>query len=322
VNRAAERRAGLAAGLQRAGRWLSRALLEPEYPLTAVEVRPRAVAVVRLQREGGRLALGAASVVDLPAGALDVSLTRSNVRDPEAFASALRSALERAGALSGGVISLVLPDPVVRLALVPAAGLRARGKEVEETIRFRLHKALPFDVRAARLAWDASGGEQALVAVALDEVVRGYEEALEALGFRPGLVEPSSLALGSLDDGASGGDRLLVNWEQGYVSFVLTRAGQPLLLRTLPGDDGVEAVGRHATSTLQFHRDRLGGEGLDDVRVRACGVPAEEAVATLARALGTSPRLLQPWAALGLAEEGPAAQGMAGAAASALRRAA
>jgi hypothetical protein len=287
-----------------------------------VEVRPRALAAVRLQREGRRLTLGAAAVVDLAAGTLDVSLTRPNVTDPETFQSALRSVLERAGALSGGEISLVLPDPTVRLALLPAAGLRGRRKEAEETIRFRLHKALPFDVRTARLAWDLSAGEQALVAVALEEVVRGYEEALEALGFHPGVVEAASLALASLDEGVSGGDRLLVNWEQGYVSFVLSRAGQPLLLRTLPGDDGAEAVGRHATSTLQFHRDRLGGQGLEQVLVRSCAVPADEALATLGRALGTTPRLLQPWAALGLTEQGNAAQGVAGAAATALRRAA
>jgi hypothetical protein len=321
VTTAGERGAGPGA-LRRVGRWLSRALLEPEYPLVAVEVRPRALAAVRLQREGRRLTLGAAAVVDLAAGTLDVSLTRPNVTDPETFQSALRSVLERAGALSGGEISLVLPDPTVRLALLPAAGLRGRRKEAEETIRFRLHKALPFDVRTARLAWDLSAGEQALVAVALEEVVRGYEEALEALGFHPGVVEAASLALASLDEGVSGGDRLLVNWEQGYVSFVLSRAGQPLLLRTLPGDDGAEAVGRHATSTLQFHRDRLGGQGLEQVLVRSCAVPADEALATLGRALGTTPRLLQPWAALGLTEQGNAAQGVAGAAATALRRAA
>lgn len=313
---------GVSGGLLRAGRWLSRTLVEPEYPLVAVEVRPHAIAAVRLQREGGRLGLGAASTVEVPAGALDVSLARPNVVEPEVFRAALRSALERVGALSGGTVSLVLPDPAVRLVLLPAAGLRGRRREAEDTVRFRLHKALPFDVRAARLAWDASRGEQALVAVALEEVVRGYEEALEALGFQAGLVEVASLALASLEDGEGEGDRLLVNWEEGYVSFVLSRAGQPLLLRTLPGDDGVEAVGRHATSTLQFHRDRFGGQALDDVLVRACGVPAEEALATLFRALGTRPRLMHPWAPLGLDEQGPAAQAVAGAAACALRRAA
>ena len=314
---------GLAGALRRAGRWAGRTLVEPALPLVAVEVRPKAVAAVRLARDGGRLSLGAAATVELPPGTLEASLARPNVTDPEAFRAALRAVLERVGALSGGDVSVVLPDPVVRLALVPAEGLRGRRRDAEETIRFRLHKALPFDVRAARLAWSPARGEQALVAVALEEVLREYEDALESLGFRPGLVEPASLALlAAAEAGPSGGDRLLVNWDDGYVSFVLTRAGQPLLLRTLPGGGGRDDVVRHATSTRQFHRDRLGGEALAEVVVRSAAVPGDEAVALLGRALEAAPRLLQPWVALGVAEQGAPAQAVAGAAACALRRAA
>ncbi len=315
--------AALPGAVRRARRWAVRALVEPPLPLVAVEVRPRAVAAVRLAHEGGRLWLGAAATVDLPPGAVEVSLARPNLADPAAFGEALRAVMERVGGLSGGDVSLVLPDPVVRLALVPAEGLRGSRAEAEETIRFRLHKALPFDVRSARLAWLPPRGDQLLVAVALDEVVRGYEDALESLGFRPGLVEAASLALlVAAGDPPAGGDRLLVNWDHGYVSFVLTRAGQPLLVRTLPGDAKPEAVARHANSTRQFHQDRLGGGTLADVVVRSAAVPGEEALALLGRALFASPRLIQPWSALGLSEEGPSAQAVAGAAACVLRRAA
>jgi len=311
----------LGVSLRRAGRWVARTLVEPPLPLLAIEVRPRALAAVRLAREGGGLSLGAAATVELPAGAIEVCLARPNVIDPEAFRGALRAVLERVGALSGGDVSLVLPDPAVRLALVPAEGLRGRRRDAEETIRFRLHKALPFDVRAARLAWAPPREEQALVAVAPDDVVRGYEEAFESLGFQPGLVEAASLALLSAAE-TGPGDRVLVNWDEGYVSFVLTRAGQPLLLRTLPGDAGRDSVVRHATSTMQFHRDRLGGQALAGVVLRSAVVPGDEAAALLERALEAPVRLLRPWAALGITEEGASAQAVAGAAACVLRRAA
>ena len=315
------RHADLRVGFARLRRWLSRTLLEPDYPLVAVEVRPRAIAAVRLVREGGRLALGAATAVALPDGVLDVSLTRPNIVDPEGFSAALRTALERAGALSGGAVSLVLPDPTVRLALVSAEGLKGRRREAEETIRFRLHKALPFDVRAARLAWDGAPDAKVLVAVALSEVVGGYEEALEALGYRPGLVEVSTLALASLGEAETGeGDRLLVNWDDTYVSFLLLRGSKPLLVRTLPGETGTSSVARQAASTLQFHRDRLGGESLTDVLVRSAAIAPEEAVAALTPVLGREPRLLRPWAALGEGESDLPEQAVAGAAASALRR--
>jgi Tfp pilus assembly PilM family ATPase len=234
-------RAPAASPLRRASDWLSRTLVEPPLPLVAVEVRPRAVAVVRLARDGARVALAAAAAVELGAGALEPSLIKPNVVDPEALRAALRAAFERAGALSGGPVSLVVPDPAVRLTLMPAADLRGRRAEVEETVRFRLHKALPadFDVRAARLAWRAVSADELLVAVARDEVIRPYEDALASLGFEAGLVEPASLALSTLDGGEPGdAESLLVNWDHGYVSFQVRRGERPLLIRTLPREDG------------------------------------------------------------------------------------
>jgi hypothetical protein len=290
----------------------------------AVEVRPRALAAVRLSREGGRLALGAAATVDLPPGVLDVSLTRPNVTGPEAFRDALRALLERVGALAGGPVSLVLPDPAVRATLVPSAGLRGRRAEMEELVRFRLHKALPsdLDIRSARVAWQAVG-EQLVVAVAREEVVRDYEDALAALGHHAGLVEPASLALASLDGGGTrSGDRLLVNWDHGYVSFFLWRGAQPLLLRTLPREDAPDAVLRQVAQTLRFHREQLGGSGLEEVAVRSGALPWDEAAGVLSEAFGVLPRPLRPWAALGVEEDGAAAQAVAGAAACVLRRAA
>jgi len=321
VSRLVDSPDGRGSGLARLRRWLSRTLLEPEYPLVAVEVRPRAVAAVRLVREGAGLALGAAVVVPILDDTLTVSLTRPNVRDREAFVGVLRTALERAGALEGGPVSLVLPDPVVRITLVSAEGLRGTGEEARETIRFRLHKVLPFNVRAARIAWSAPVGDQVLVAVALDEVVAGYEEALDVLGFRPGLVEASTLALASLWDGdVDAGDRLLVNWDEGYVSFLLQRGDDPLLVRTLPGDAEPGAVARQAASTLQFYRDRLSGGELSDVAVRAAVGSPSDAVAALESVLGGPVRVLEPWAALGEVAPNQPAQAVAGAAACALRR--
>jgi hypothetical protein len=309
---------GGAAPLARAARWLVRTLVEPPLPLLAVELRARAVAVVRLAREGTRLALAAAAAVELREGILEPSLGKPNILDADALRAALGAALERAGALA-----LVLPDPAVRLTLVPAAGLRGRRAEVEETVRFRLQKALPadFDVRSARLAWRAVSPDELLVAVARDEVVRSYEEAVAALGFHPGLVEPAGLALASLggspEDAA---ERLLVNWDHGYVSFQVRRGGRPLLLRTLPHEDAREAVARHAEQTLRFHREQLGGRGFDELVLRSAALDPAQASEALAGATGVVPRLVRPWAALGDDDDGAEAQAVAGAAASVLRR--
>ncbi len=315
---AAEAGQSLTAALHRGGDWLRQQLLEPDWPTVAVEVRPRGLSVVRLVRDGGRLRLGAAASLDLPEGVLDVSLTRAALR------KALESACERAGALVGGPIALVLPDPAVRLSLLPAADLKARRRaETEQMIRFRLSKAIPFDVQEAQVAWAGPVAGQVLVAAVFLPVLEGYEAACRDLGFEPGLVEPSSLALVSaLARGETYGDRLLVNWDLGYVSLVLTRAGWPILIRTLAGDLGTEAVLREAANTVLYYRERLEGQGLLGASVRSALLPPEEAAALLREPLGFLPDVVDPWAALGGGDRSLAAQAMAGALSCLLRTAA
>ncbi len=316
--------ADFSAAVSRGQSWLRQQLIEPDWPTVAVEVRPRGISVVRVVRDDGRLRLGAAASLDLPEGVLDVSLTRPNVLDGAAFRKALASACERAGVLMGGPVALVLPDPAVRLSLVPAADLKARRRaEMEQMIRFRLSKAIPFDVQEAQVAWAGPVEGQVLVAAVFRPVLEGYEAVCRDLGFEPGLVEPSSLALVSaLGREAASGDRLLVNWDHGYVSLVLTRAGWPILIRTLGGDLGAEAVLREAANTVLYYRERLGGDGLLGASLRSAQLPPEEAATLLREPLGFLPDVVDPWAALGGGDKSLGAQAMAGALACLLRTAA
>lgn len=307
--------------------WLRRALLEPELPLTAVEVRPRNLGVVRLVRERGRLRLGAAASVDLPEGVLKLAMTEPNVLEPESLRRALESLLERAGARGESRIGLVLPDPVVRVALLPLTELGAvRRRDLDETARFRLRKVLPFEAREARVATLLPRGgaaSTAVVAAVFRPVLEGYESALASLGLHPGLVEVACLALTALG-GDAPVDRLLVNWDHGYVSLVLTRAGWPVLLRTLAGEyvTRPELVAREVANTVLYYRERLGGSGLAGALVRSAALDTQEAVALLAEPLGFAPEVLDPWAPLGIEHGDMAAQAVAGAAACVLRRAA
>ncbi len=307
---------------RRSERWLRRHLLDPTHPLAAIEVRSRSIGVVRLAREGRRLSLGAAASLDLPEGALRVSMTQPNVTDAAAFRDTLRSALERAGALHVGRVALVLPDPVARLALLPGSEVAAkRRKQSEELIRFRLRKAVPFDVRDARLAF-AGGGTRAadsvLVAAVYLPVIESYEAACRALGLHPGLVELSGLALlnaafGSLPPA----DRLLINWDEDYVTLLLARGEWPVLVRTLAGEAAAspDEVAREVGNTILYYRERLGGNVLAQAVVRSALLPADEAIRRLEGPLGMKPEILEPWPALRAGDMSQVGQSLAGAAA-------
>jgi hypothetical protein len=308
---------------RRGARWLRRQLQDPQRPLVAVEVRPRSVGVMRLAREGGRFVLGAAAAMDLPAGCLDLSIVQPNVVDAVGFRQALRGALERAGVLAGARVALVLPDPVARVALLPAGEAAGHGRaQTEELIRFRLRKSVPFDIRQARLAFNADGArvtDAVLVAAIHRPVLESYEEACRAAGLEPGLVELSGLALlGATFGGRPAEDRLLVNWDEGYVTLLIARGEWPLLVRTLTGEPAAlpEQVAREVANTVLYYRDRLGGLGLTEAALRSAALAPERAAAVLEEPLGMAPVLVEPWRPFSQAVPPAMAQVLAGAAAS------
>lgn len=310
--------------------WLRRRLFEPDYPLLAVEVREQAVGVVRLVREGGRRVLGAAASLELPEGVVRLSMAEPNVADPAAFRRTLSATLERAGVLRGGRTALVLPDPVAKLALVPTSEIRGRkAAETEELIRFRLRKSVPFDIRQALVAWVPAGSRDgeplALVSTIHHAVLEGYEEACRAVGLHAGLVELAGVAiLNAVEGTRPKADRLIINWDQGYLSLLLTRAGSPALIRTLTGEaaSAPDNVVREVAQTVLYYRERLGGVGLAQAVMRSAALAPAEAQALLEEALGFAPEILNLWGPLAGGAGDGASQALAGAAASVLGRAA
>jgi hypothetical protein len=318
-----EGKGGFLAALSRTARRLRRRLVDTEPMLVAVEVRPQSLGVVRLSQEGDHRAVTAAASLDLPEGTLLLSMTQPNIVDPAAFSRTLKSVLERAGALDGGGVVIVLPDPVARVALVPSSDVASRGRtELDEMLRFRLKKTVPFDVRAARLATLAPRGGvgQLVVAAIYRPILEGYERAFRDLGFEPGQVEIAGLALAGRA-AAPAGDSVLVNWDHGYVSIVILRDGWPILVRTLVGDftASPEPVVRETANTLVYYRERLAGMGLASAAVRSAFLPPAEAAALLREPLGIAPTVLDPWGGLAPGDVGPAAQALAGASAALLR---
>jgi hypothetical protein len=301
--------------------WFRRTFVQPETPLVAIEVHGGSVGVVRARKERGRLTLAAATTVDLRPDTLQISMTQPNVLDPERFQQALRGALERAGILGGARIALVLPDVLARITVLPATEVPARKrKELDEVLRFKLRKAVPFEIREARLAHTATGSraeDRMVVAAAFSPVVASYEDACVAVGLEPGVVELAGLVLARSAFGIDPGDRLLVNWDEGYLSLLILRDGWPLLARTLPGEVAASLAGvvREVTNTVLYHRDRLGGAGLVEVALRSGVVPAEEMRAALEPVAEVPVRVVDPWAALGGASMADVAQSLAAAAA-------
>ena len=301
--------------------WLHYRFVTPERHNLAIEVRARFVGLVRVQPRGRRLTLAAAAGLELPEGTLRLSMTQPNLLDAAAFTRTVRSLLERAGALGVRRVGLVLPDPVARIALIPAGDIAPGSrKQVEEVVRFKLRKSVPFEIRDAQVAISGMPrpGEPTLVAAIAHPVLHGYEQAVIAAGLQPGSVELAGLTLlATAFGGHPTGDRLLVNWDDGYVTLVVARGERPLLVRTLAGEAAAQPdeVAREVANTVLYYRERLGGAGLEQAVVRSAVLPPADAAVLLAEPLGRIPEPFDT-SRLPTAEMGPLAQVLAGATAS------
>jgi Tfp pilus assembly PilM family ATPase len=291
----------------------------------ALEVRPGSLGIVRVKKEAGRLGFAGGASLELPKGVLELSITQPNILDSTAFEDTLRALLTRAGIGGGARIGLVLPDPVARVALVPTAEVQARGKAaLDEVMRFKLRKSVPFEIRESRIAVATARHADSVVAVVIFQpVLEAYERACLAVGLQPGLVELAGFALlraavpAAEAAGSGAVDRLLVNWDEGYVTLLLARGDWPLIVRTLTGEaaSAPREVIREVANTVLYYRERLGGKGLAQALLRSAALPAERAAALLAEALGMTPQVVEPLGAVSGVGLGATTQALAGAAA-------
>src|SRR2546425_11808276 len=105
-------------------------------PDAAVEIADDHVSVAVVGERGGSLVVQSYAVEPLPPGVVIASLTSSNIHNRPAVVSALRSALERAGARPRRV-ALVIPDLSAKGSLVRFDTIPARGEDLDQIGRWQ-----------------------------------------------------------------------------------------------------------------------------------------------------------------------------------------
>jgi type IV pilus assembly protein PilM len=176
--------------VQRIDRWLH----AMPHPSVVVEIAGEHVAAARWA-QGGHL--DGFAVESLPAGAVMPSTVETNVTQPDAVRSALRRILARVPD-RGVPVALLVPDPVVRVIILPFDSLPRKTGDALPLLRWRLKKSVPFDVEETVVSWSRQAGREGnleiVTAVARQSIVREYEEAVESQGAHAGVVLSSTLA--------------------------------------------------------------------------------------------------------------------------------
>jgi Tfp pilus assembly PilM family ATPase len=165
------------------------------HPSVVVEIAQNHVAAARWDAQGRKLEGHA--IEEIPVGAIQPSAVEGNVANADAVRAALSVVLGRLGG-GWGDVALLVPDPVVRVFILPFENFPRRAEEAIPMLRFRLKKSVPFDVEETVVSSmrqiGKDGGLEVVAALARQRVLREYEFLAETAGLAPGVILSSSLA--------------------------------------------------------------------------------------------------------------------------------
>jgi len=254
-------------------RRLERWLTAMPHPPLVVEISATHVAAARWGSGHGNLESFAAE--SIPFGAVVPSPLEPNVAQPDEVKSALRRVFSRVAPSAG--IALLIPDPVVRVFILPFDTLPRRSDEALPLLRWRLKKSVPFDVDETVVSWMRQSGRdgnlEVVTAVARQRIIREYEDLAGALGAGPGVVMSSTLATLPLLEHR--GATLLVRMCGKSLTTVIVQGVNLCVYRSteMPGDAATldpQAMLDEIFPAVAYHQDTWGGT-VDRVRVAGLG---------------------------------------------------
>ena len=284
---------------------LERAMgLRPPYPDVALELEQQSMTLVRLKPK--RHTLEAYKIQTLDEAGVPATIFDQDVVAPERLREQLRGLYESA-ATRPGRVSLVLPDNLAKISLLSLPERPPSRKQLEEVVRFKMRRSVPFRLRDATLSYQIIPGEgksvAILVALIRRNLIERYEQALEAIGAKPGLIDlctPSLLNLcrKELAAAATSGDVALLNCAQNYFSLLIFRGGRLIFFRcktfSMRAEPPTEVNGllaREVDYSLSYYEEKLSGEGLGTLLVRSADQPVEEVTRNL---IGLDVKQVQP----------------------------
>ena len=289
--------------------------LRPAYPPVAIEIDRGQLTLVRVRPRGrAKPSLEAFRVQPAPEHAVGASIFRPNLGSLGEMTTQAKDLLEKSGT-KAGKISLILPDNLAKVSIVTLPERPVNRKQLNELLRFKLRRSVPFRLEDAVVSsWALPGpGPEAhlMVAVMLRSVVEQYEAAFQAVGARPGLVDLCTPSLFNLARPelaravAAGSDAALLNCTRNYFTLMIVRADRIVFFRckTYAGGEDEDTaarlavMGRELASSFSYYEEKLSGGGVGTVLVRAIAPEFDEVAALLERIGIGSVRAIDPSAA-------------------------
>jgi type IV pilus assembly protein PilM len=260
--------------VQRLDRWLN----AMPHPSLVVEIAGTHAAAARWGKARG--SLESYAVEPVAEGAIAPSPVEVNIAKPDAVRNSLRRVFSRVSA-RGPDVALLIPDPVVRVFILPFETFPRRSDEALPLLRWRLKKSVPFDVDETVVSWMRQAGREGnleiLTAVARRRIVREYEEIVESLDVKVGVVLSSTLATLPLLE--ERGAALLVRMCGRTLTTVIVHTGNLCVYRSteMSAEAGLldpQAMLDEIFPAIAYYQDAWGGM-IDRVRMSGLGTREE-----------------------------------------------
>jgi Tfp pilus assembly PilM family ATPase len=289
--------------------------LRPEYPRLGLELERHSMALVRIKKKKrkGRPQLESFRVQPLDEAGVPATISDGELKGQEKLTEMMGKLFESSG-VRPGKLSLVLPDNLAKLTLLTLPERPPSRRQLEEVIRFKVRRGVPFRMADAVMSYQLLPGEgkgvSILVALLRRALVERYEHALEALGARPGLVDlctPNLLNLcrDRMEAAGAEGDVALLNCAGNYFSLAIVRNSRLVFMRckTYSMSEGEPRpvnglLARELGYSLSYYEEKLEGEGIRNLLVRSVTTPFDELRPDLEALRAERVELLDPAAAV------------------------
>ena len=246
-------------------------LIHPWYPSNAIGFEKGLLTMVQLERGKTASTIKRAATVSVPESLIRPSFDEANISHPSELAAALNELATSAGLLQRKRWSVSLPDAASRSLIMTLETNPGSHAELEEVLNWKVERGfgVPLEelsVSRERLPPDAQGRGRYLLVATRATVLAEYENVLDLLGWRAGLVLPRHVAesqwltLNGLSD-----DALLLSSSDTGFTAVVFRGKQPLIIRTVlcEPDECEDELYR----LLLFYRDKRAGDGEQAARL-------------------------------------------------------
>jgi len=140
--------------------------LRPPYPPVALQLGRSEAVLVRLKRKRrGQPLLEAHQTRTIPERSMPASIFQPIPAASGELAAKLQELFEASGTRPGRV-SLILPDNLAKISLLPLPERPASRKQLDELVRSRMRRAVPFKLEDARISYQvlAGGGREVALA--------------------------------------------------------------------------------------------------------------------------------------------------------------